>query len=66
VEVKYRGPERFDIPLIQRNFEAAIASDPSAMALTIADADALVPMGPNFVTKEAAQVVIDLSKEGIR
>src|SRR5918997_4729126 len=35
VDVQYRPPERFDIPQIQRNFEAAIASDPSAMAVTI-------------------------------
>lgn len=43
VEVNYRGPERFSIPEIQRNFEAAIASEPSGMAVTIADPDALVP-----------------------
>jgi simple sugar transport system substrate-binding protein len=43
VQVQYRAPDAFDIPEIQRNFEAAIASDPSAMAVTIADPDALVP-----------------------
>jgi simple sugar transport system substrate-binding protein len=63
VEVKYRGPERFDIPQIQRNFEAAIASEPSAMAVTIADPDALVPLVEEAIGEDIPVVALNAGLE---
>jgi simple sugar transport system substrate-binding protein len=59
VDVKYRPPERFDIPQIQRNFEAAIASEPSAMAVTIADPEALVPLVKEAVGQDIPVVALN-------
>ncbi|MGH3088278.1 MAG: substrate-binding domain-containing protein, partial [Rubrobacteraceae bacterium] len=44
VEAQFRGPDTFDIPEIQRIFEAAIAAEPDGIAATLPDADALSPM----------------------
>jgi simple sugar transport system substrate-binding protein len=63
VDVKYRPPERFDIPQIQRNFEAAIASDPSAMAVSIADPDALVPLVKEAVGNDIPVVALNAGLE---
>jgi simple sugar transport system substrate-binding protein len=63
VDVNYRPPESFDIPEIQRNFEAAIASDPSGMAVTIADADALVPLVEDAVDKDIPVVALNAGLE---
>ena len=41
VTVDYRAPERFTVVDIQRNMDAAIASQPSGIAMTIVDPDAL-------------------------
>jgi simple sugar transport system substrate-binding protein len=41
VEVEYRAPESFDVVDIQRNLEAAIASDPDGIAASVVDPDAL-------------------------
>jgi len=63
VDVKYRGPERFDIPQIQRNFEAAIASNPSGMAVSIADPDALVPLVKEAVGQDIPVVALNAGLE---
>ncbi len=44
VDVQFRGPDQFDIPEIQRIFEAAIAAEPDGIAATLPDADALGPI----------------------
>lgn len=44
VDVQFRGPDNFDIPEIQRIFEAAIATEPDGIAATLPDADALGPL----------------------
>jgi simple sugar transport system substrate-binding protein len=41
VEVNYRAPDTFDVVEIQRNLDAAIASKPDGIALTVVDPDAL-------------------------
>jgi simple sugar transport system substrate-binding protein len=59
VDVNYRPPESFDIPEIQRNFEAAIASNPDGMAVSIADPDALVPLVEDAVGKDIPVVALN-------
>jgi len=44
VDVKFRGPDQFSIPKIQQIFESAIATDPSGIAATVPDPDALGPL----------------------
>ncbi|BBL79208.1 sugar ABC transporter substrate-binding protein [Rubrobacter xylanophilus] len=44
VDVQFRGPDNFDIPEIQRIFEAAVAAEPDGIAATLPDADALGPI----------------------
>ena len=44
VEAQFRGPDQFSIPAIQQIFEAAIAADPSGIAATMPDPDALGPL----------------------
>src|SRR3712207_7350950 len=39
VNFEYRAPERFNVVDIQRNMDAAIASEPSGIAMTIVDPD---------------------------
>jgi len=41
VEVEYRAPDTFDVVEIQRNLDAAIASEPDGIALSVVDPDAL-------------------------
>ena len=41
VDAKYRAPDSFDIPQIQRNFDSAIASSPDGIAASIVDPDAI-------------------------
>jgi simple sugar transport system substrate-binding protein len=43
VDVKFRGPEQFSIPNIQKIFDAAIAAKPTAIAATLPDPNALGP-----------------------
>lgn len=43
VDVKFRGPEQFSIPNIQKLFDAAIAAKPTAIAATLPDPNALGP-----------------------
>jgi simple sugar transport system substrate-binding protein len=41
VDVKFRGPEKFSIPAIQKIFDSAIATTPTAIAATLPDPSAL-------------------------
>jgi simple sugar transport system substrate-binding protein len=43
VDVKFRGPEQFSIPSVQKIFDASIASRPTAIAATLPDPAALGP-----------------------
>jgi simple sugar transport system substrate-binding protein len=43
VDVKFRGPEQFSIPAIQKIFDAAIAAKPTAIAATMSDPSAFGP-----------------------
>src|SRR5919109_1160142 len=43
VDVKFRGPEQFSIPNIQKIFDASIAAKPTAIAATLPDPNALGP-----------------------
>ena len=43
VDVKFHGPNRFSIPEIQQIFEASIAMNPSGIAATLPDTEALGP-----------------------
>lgn len=43
VDVKFHGPGRFSIPEIQQIFEASIALNPSGIAATLPDTEALGP-----------------------
>jgi simple sugar transport system substrate-binding protein len=44
VDVQFRGPDQFSIPEIQQIFEASIAANPSGIAATVPDPDALGPL----------------------
>jgi simple sugar transport system substrate-binding protein len=44
VDVQFRGPDQFSIPDIQQQFESSIATDPSGIAATVPDSDALGPL----------------------
>ena len=43
VEVQYRAPEKFDIPAMRKQIDAAIAKKPDGMAVSLPDPDALGP-----------------------
>jgi simple sugar transport system substrate-binding protein len=51
VDVKFRGPDQFSIPKIQQIFESAIATNPSGIAATVPDPDALGPLVNKAVNK---------------
>src|SRR5688572_25477453 len=44
VDVNFRGPDQFSIPEIQQIFESSIATDPSGIAATCPDPNALGPL----------------------
>ena len=51
VKVKFRGPEQFSIPQIQRIFDAAIAAKPTGIAATLPDPNALGPQVRKAVSR---------------
>jgi simple sugar transport system substrate-binding protein len=59
VEVNYRAPDTYDVPQIQQNFESAIASNPSGIAATVADADAFGPKVRKAVNKGIPVVLLN-------
>jgi simple sugar transport system substrate-binding protein len=62
VNVKFRGPEKFSIPDIQKIFDAAIASKPTAIAATLPDPSAL---GPKIQKAIAAGIPVVLFNAGL-
>ena len=63
VTVDYRAPERFNVVDIQRNMDAAIASEPSGIAMTIVDPDALTGSAREAVDQGIPVVVLNAGLE---
>ena len=59
VEAKFRGPDTFSIPDIQQIFEAAIAANPSGIAATVPDPDALGPLVEEAVNQDIPVVLFN-------
>ena len=59
VAVDYRAPERFNVVDIQRNMEAAIASQPDGIAMTIVDPNALADSAREAIEQGIAVVVLN-------
>jgi simple sugar transport system substrate-binding protein len=59
VTVDYRAPERFNVVDIQRNMDAAIASQPSGIAMTIVDPEALTGSAREAVDEGIPVVVLN-------
>jgi simple sugar transport system substrate-binding protein len=59
VEAKFRGPDTFSIPDIQQIFEAAIAANPSGIAATVPDPDALGPLVERAVNQDIPVVLFN-------
>ncbi|WP_243638102.1 sugar ABC transporter substrate-binding protein [Rubrobacter taiwanensis] len=63
VEFEYRSPEAFDVVEIQRNLEAAIASEPDGLAVSVPDPDALGPLVQEAVEKGIPVVMLNAGRE---
>jgi simple sugar transport system substrate-binding protein len=63
VNFEYRAPERFNVVDIQRNMDAAIASEPSGIAMTIVDPDALAGSAREAVDQGIPVVVLNAGLE---
>jgi simple sugar transport system substrate-binding protein len=59
VDAKFRGPDTFSIPDIQQIFEAAIAANPSGIAATVPDPDALGPLVEKAVNQDIPVVLFN-------
>lgn len=59
VEAEYRAPETFDMPTMVRLLEAAIASKPDGLVVSIPDTDAIGPEVQNAVAAGIPVIVID-------
>lgn len=59
VEAQFRGPDQFSIPAIQQIFEAAIAADPSGIAATMPDPNALGPLVERAVNQDIPVVLFN-------
>jgi simple sugar transport system substrate-binding protein len=63
VEVEYRSPESFDVVDIQRNMEAAIASEPDGIAMTVVDPNALSDLAREATNQGIPVVVLNTGQE---
>ena len=63
VEVNFRGPDTFDMPQIQQIFEASISAQPSAIAATLPDPDALGPLVQRAVEQDIPVVLFNAGLE---
>lgn len=63
INFEYRPPEAFDVVEIQRNFEAAIASEPDGLAVSVPDADALGPLVRDAVEQDIPVVMLNAGRE---
>jgi len=66
VEVEYRAPDTFDIVEIQRNLDAAIASEPDGIALSVVDPDALEGSISEAAGAGIPMVVLNTGRESWR
>src|SRR5690606_6844690 len=65
VEAEYRAPETFDMPAMVQLLEAAIASKPDGLVVSIPDTDAIGPEVQNAVAAGIPVVVIDSGGSGL-
>ena len=59
VNAEYRAPETFDMPAMARLLDAAIASKPDGLVVSIPDTDAIGPLTQNAVAAGIPVIVID-------
>jgi simple sugar transport system substrate-binding protein len=62
VDAKFRGPQKFSIPEMQKIFDAAIAAKPTAIAATLPDPSAI---GPKVEQAVAAGIPVVLFNAGL-
>lgn len=62
VNAKFRGPQKFSIPEMQKIFDAAIAAKPTAIAATLPDPSAI---GPKVEQAVAAGIPVVLFNAGL-
>jgi simple sugar transport system substrate-binding protein len=62
VEAKFRGPQKFSIPEMQKIFDAAIAAKPTAIAATLPDPAAI---GPKVERAVSAGIPVVLFNAGL-
>lgn len=63
VEFEYRSPESFDVVEIQENMDAAIASQPDGIAMSIVDEDALAGPAQKAVNEGIPVIVLNTGQE---
>ncbi len=63
IDFEYRSPEAYDVVEIQRLLEAAIASEPDGLAVSIPDADAIGPSVREAVENDIPVVVLNAGRE---
>jgi simple sugar transport system substrate-binding protein len=63
VDVEYRAPESLDVVDIQRNMEAAIASEPDGIAMTVVDPSALSDLAREATGQGIPIVVLNTGQE---
>jgi simple sugar transport system substrate-binding protein len=63
VDVEYRAPESLDVVDIQRNMEAAIASEPDGIAMTVVDPNALSDLAREATGQGIPIVVLNTGQE---
>ena len=63
VEFEYRSPETFDVVEIQRNMDAAIASQPDGIAMSIVDQEALADSARKAVDEGIPVIVLNAGRE---
>lgn len=63
INFEYRPPDAFDVVEIQRNLEAAIASEPDGLAISVPDADALGPLVRDAVDQGIPVVMLNAGRE---
>jgi simple sugar transport system substrate-binding protein len=63
VEFEYRSPETFDVVEIQRNMDAAIASQPDGIAMSIVDQEALADSARKAVDEGISVIVLNAGRE---
>jgi len=63
IDVEYRGPKPFDIPVIQHLYESVVATKPDGIAATVVDPDALGPIIRKAVSQDIPVVMFNSGRE---